>query len=402
MGCGAAKAEAPPVPVIREAFVVGGTGNGTPSDQMMYQLFEQGIIIDPNPVGVTYPADIWPLRGELTLDQSVAVGVANLGAALAESSGPVVVVGISQGAVVVNYEKSALVAQADPHPPQDLVFVTIGDPTNRDGGILAKLPHFRIPILDATIPKAPVETPYDTIEIVHEYDGYADFPDNPFNLLAVLNAVAGIIYEHPNKSGVDLSDPRNIVTISTNSLGGTTTHILVPTDDLPLTRPLRSLGIPDKYVDEVDVPLRWIINTGYSGERPGMTDAQTRVESVSGDRAERVSAPHQLLTADAVSQGDSADDTSAIESNLTADSDGPNAANTDDATAADADADAGAAGAAEAAGEATGTADDAGADDADADADGTGEATGTADADDDDTDADGDDADGRPRLLPQR
>ncbi len=80
-----------------------------------------------------------------------------------------------------------------------------------------------IPILDATIPRVSVETPYDTTEIVHEYDGYSDFPDNPLNLLADLNALAGgVIYLHPpNKGGVDLNDPpRNVVTSSTNSLGG--------------------------------------------------------------------------------------------------------------------------------------------------------------------------------------
>ncbi len=250
----------------------------------MHQLVEQGIISDPDPVGVTYPADIWPLRGDLTLDQSVSVGVANLGAALTEASAPVVVVGISQGAVVVNYEKRALLTQADPPPPQNIVFVTIGDPTNSDGGLLAKLPHVHIPILDATIPNAPVETPYDTIEIVHEYDGYADLPDNPLNLLAVLNAVAGVVYEHPNKSGVDLSDPRNVVTVDTNSLGGTTTHILVPTDQLPLTRPLRSLGVPDRFVDRLDAPLRRIINTGYSGERPERSSRPASLDGVGTDR----------------------------------------------------------------------------------------------------------------------
>ena len=282
---GVARADAPFGADAREALVVGGTGNGTPSEEMMHQLLEQGIISDPDPVGVAYPADIWPLRGDLTLDQSVSVGVANLGAALSEARGPVVVVGISQGAVVVNYEKSALLAQADPPPPQNIVFVTIGDPTNSDGGLLAKLPHVRIPILDATIPKAPVETPYDTIEIVHEYDGYADFPDNPLNILAVLNAAAGVIYEHPNKSGVDLSDPRNVVTVDTNSLGGTTTHVLVPTDQLPLTRPLRTLGVPDRLVDRLDAPLRRIIDTGYHGERPARANRPTSLQGVRTDRS---------------------------------------------------------------------------------------------------------------------
>ncbi|MCF6387962.1 PE-PPE domain-containing protein [Mycobacterium sp. MBM] len=282
-GGGVARADAPYGPDAREALVVGGTGNGTPSEEMMHQLVEQGIISDPDPVGVAYPADIWPLRGDLTLDQSVSVGVANLGAALSAASGPVVVVGISQGAVVVNYEKSALLAQAD--PTQNIMFVTIGDPTNSDGGLLAKLPHVHIPILDATIPKAPVETPYDTIEIVHEYDGYADFPDNPLNILAVLNAAAGVIYEHPNKSGVDLADPRNVVTVDTNSLGGTTTHVLVPTDQLPLTRPLRTLGVPDRLVDRLDAPLRRIIDTGYRGERPARANGPTSLHSVRTDRS---------------------------------------------------------------------------------------------------------------------
>lgn len=264
---GAAVARQSADPVVPDVLVVGGSGNSMPSQKMMHVLFEQGIFSDPDPTGVRYPAQLWPIRGKLTLDQSVAVGVANLDAALAASDGPVTVVALSQGAVVVNYEKRALMAQ--PNPPSDISFVTIGDPTNSDGGLLAKLPHVHIPILDATIPREPIETPYDTTEIVHEYDGYADFPDNPFNLLADLNAIAGVIYEHPNKGGVDLTDPRNVVTVSTNSLGGTTTHILVPTDELPLTRPLRALGVPDRLVDKLDKPLRRIINTGYSGERPG-------------------------------------------------------------------------------------------------------------------------------------
>ncbi|MEN4479486.1 PE-PPE domain-containing protein [Mycolicibacterium cosmeticum] len=267
-----------------EALVVGGTGNSTPSTQMMRELYDQGIVSDPQPTGVSYPADLWPLRGNLTLDQSVQIGVANLEAELNAASGPVTVVGISQGALVVNYEKRALMERADSAAAQGISFVTIGDPTNSDGGLLSRFPHAHIPILDVTIPKPPVETPYDTTEIVHEYDGYADFPDNPFNLLADLNAIAGVVYEHPNKSGVDLSDPRNVVTTTTNSLGGTTTHVLVPTDELPLTRPLRSAGVPDRVVNRLDRPLRRIINTGYSGERP---DAESRVRS-SGSRGDRV------------------------------------------------------------------------------------------------------------------
>ncbi|GAY19209.1 PE-PPE domain-containing protein [Mycobacterium sp. shizuoka-1] len=278
-----ALADAPADPAAGEVLVVGGTGTSMPSERMMHALYEQGIFGDPDPVGVRYPAQLWPFRGKLTLDRSVAIGVANLDSAVADADGPVTVVGLSQGAVVVNYEKRALMAQPD--PPADISFVTIGDPTNRDGGLLAKLPHLHIPILDATIPQAPVETPYDTTEIVHEYDGYADFPDHPLNLLADLNALAGVVYLHPNKGGVDLDDPRNVVTTTTNSLGGTTTHIVVPTDELPLTRPLRAIGVPDKAVDALDKPLRKIINTGYDGDRPGRPAPRSGLGSSPAPRA---------------------------------------------------------------------------------------------------------------------
>ena len=61
-----------------------------------------------------------------------------------------------------------------------------------------------------------------------EYDGWADFPDRPWNLVSLVNALLGIAYVHGGyetiPGGLDLSTvpPANITT-STNSLGGTTT-----------------------------------------------------------------------------------------------------------------------------------------------------------------------------------
>lgn len=40
-------------------------------------------------------------------------------------------------------------------------------------------------------PRPEPETPYDVIVVAQEYDGWADFPDRPWNLLATLNAIAG-------------------------------------------------------------------------------------------------------------------------------------------------------------------------------------------------------------------
>jgi PE-PPE domain len=250
-------------------FVVGGTNGvgGKPSLGAMQGLVNQGFIPADDLVGIDYPAQLWPVSGSVTLDDSINEGVGALETAMEGVTGHITMVGTSQGAVVLNYEKRRLMAQD--HPRQDVTFVTIADPTNTDGGVLAKLPPVHIPILDFTITDPPPETPYDTVEYVREYDGVADFPDRPLNVVADLNALAGGIYLHPHYGDLDPQAPDVIVTHSTNSLKGETTHYLFPTKNLPLTQPLRDAGVDPKLVDAIDKPLRRIIDAGYEGARPG-------------------------------------------------------------------------------------------------------------------------------------
>jgi hypothetical protein len=273
-------------PVARaDTFVLGGTGaRGAPSQEDMAFLITDGIVRPDTMIGIDYPAQLWPLIGATTFDDSVLWGIYTLDHAINHAAGPATVVGISQGAVVINYEKRRLIAASD--PPSDITFVTLGDPTNADGGLLAKLPPVYIPFLDFTITPRPVDTPYDTVEVVREFDGFADVPDHLFNWIANLNALAGVVYIHPHYGGLDLKDPDNVITSTTNSLGGTTTHILVATDNLPLTQPLRDLGVDDKLVDAIDKHLRKIINTAYDGPRPGKPAPAT--PSVRGDGANAV------------------------------------------------------------------------------------------------------------------
>ena len=122
----------------------------------MAWLVNDGIVAPDTLVGVGCPADLWPFVGTLSLDKSVKDGTDSLDGLIPLAGGPVTVVGVSQGAVVINYEKRRLLAE--PGARGDLSFVTLGDPTNRDGGILAKLPSVHIPVLDFTIAPAPVDT----------------------------------------------------------------------------------------------------------------------------------------------------------------------------------------------------------------------------------------------------
>ena len=57
----------------------------------------------------------------------------------------------------------------------------------------------------------PTDTEYEIVDIAREYDPVADFPRNPFNLLARANAIAALHYVHMSYDEVDLDDPANIV-----------------------------------------------------------------------------------------------------------------------------------------------------------------------------------------------
>jgi len=290
-------------------YVVGGTNGvgGGPSLAELHGYVAQGFVpADPNTFGIDYPAQLWPVSGTVTLDDSVHQGLETLDDKVQSTDGPITLVGTSQGAVVLNYEKLRLMAEDK--PPPDVTFITVADPTNSDGGVLAKFAPLHIPILEFTFTPAPVATPYDTIEYVREYDGVADFPDHPLNLLADLNALAGGISLHPNYGGLDPKADDVVVTHSTNALGGETTHYLFPTKNLPLTQPLRDLGVDPNLVDAIDKPLRTIIDAGYDGPRPGRP-AQPATAPPSGvDEARTVSAtttpsaPDQARTVSATTQ----------------------------------------------------------------------------------------------------
>ena len=104
-----------------------------------------------------------------------------------------VIYGYSQGAVVANVEKRKLAEQypAGTKAP-DIDFVLGGDPNLPNGGLLARFPGLYIPILDLSFNgPAPTDTQFDTVEINRQYDGFADFPLYPLNVIADLNAVAG-------------------------------------------------------------------------------------------------------------------------------------------------------------------------------------------------------------------
>ncbi|MBV8930914.1 MAG: PE-PPE domain-containing protein [Mycobacteriaceae bacterium] len=223
---------------------------------------------------VPYPATLFPVTppGYITsptLDQSVAAGVTSL-----ESSRPVsstepgdVVWGYSQGATVVTqYKRDFNAAQPSNPTAVPPTFVLVANPNRPNGGILERGVAFgTIPVFGITFNGAtPTETagvPKGTIttyDVARQYDGIADAPENPLNVLADANAAMGFYYLHGKYASVDPT-----TAINQGSFGDTQ-YYLIPTYPLPLLMPLESVpGIGFPLADTLDPALRVLVESAY-------------------------------------------------------------------------------------------------------------------------------------------
>lgn len=174
-------------------------------------------------------------------------GAADLNAALAAAdlTQPLVVFGYSQGARVVSQWLAVHAGTEGAPTPQQVSFVLIGNPENKYGGTHRRLGSIT-PVTD-----------YGIIDVSRQYDRASDWPDNPMNLLAFLNANAGLTGIHTHYEDVDIYDPRNYVWKE-----GNTIYVFVPTENIPLLDPLRKMGF-DKLADDLNEPLKKIIEKGY-------------------------------------------------------------------------------------------------------------------------------------------
>ena len=235
------------------ALVIGGISTPQLPDLLMSPLLG-GALKGQERVSVNWPAEAGPYtgRGDLTLGASIDVGKANLDAqidaALArlakDANGNVVggekvtVVGLSAGSLVVTEVLREMAADANAPDKDQITFIVVADSSRQK--LIDKARYNNK--YDYTYQPAP-ETAYDVVVVTGEYDGMADFPDRPFNLLAVVNAIAGSIFVHIPVMYADLANvPAENITVDVNAKGGTTTHYLVPTKKLPLVQLLPFLA----------------------------------------------------------------------------------------------------------------------------------------------------------------
>ena len=214
----------------------------------------------------------WKLSGlfDLTIDQSIQAGVADLETAMATyGNDHLVIYGDSQAAAVAILVKRKLAEQYPTGTPApDIQFVLGGDTNLPNGGLNSRFPGLYIPILDLSFNGSePTNTQFHTDVITRQYDGAADFPLYPLNVISTLNALLGFVYLHTHPFDVTLA-PDASTSVALQGTHGDTSYYFFETQDLPLFAPLRMLGVPEALIDVVEPFFRVIVELGYDRSIP--------------------------------------------------------------------------------------------------------------------------------------
>jgi hypothetical protein len=192
------------------ALVMGGSGSPIPAADYVSVILDYATpqFTLSNAQTLFTPEQLYPITGEksLPLTTSVSQGVTMLHDAILNQintqGNSVVVVGYSQSAIIASLEMRHLAALGPAAPTADqLGFVLLADPMNPNGGLLSRFAGLSLPSLGVDFFGAtPADTIYPTI-YTHEYDGFADFPRYPLNIVSDLNAIAGIALVHSDTRG---------------------------------------------------------------------------------------------------------------------------------------------------------------------------------------------------------
>jgi hypothetical protein len=274
------------------ALIMGGSGEPIPDADFIetnFNLFVKPLF--PNLPNLT-PQALFTPEGNyglytgvksLTLDMSQAQGVQILDSAITQqiAAGNVVVVkGESQSSTISSMVMPLLAAQGV--PTSDVSFVLTGDPNAPNGGLFERLDGLKIAALGITFNGATPDNLYPTTIYTQEYDGFADVPQYPINLLSDLNSLAGIYYVHPTYENLTSTQIGSAIQLPTQ--GPTmTTYYMIPTQNLPLLDPLRSIPVVgNPLADLVQPDLKVLVNLGYGDPNYGWSQGPANVPTEFG------------------------------------------------------------------------------------------------------------------------
>jgi hypothetical protein len=281
-GTALSAASLPPFNALDVTLVLGPTGNPIPSQAYM-NAFQKLYLRSATALQSLFtPENLYPITGtkSLTLNASVEQGVSILDNAIQQqilANKTVTVSGYSQSSIIAALEMRNLAAGtsvfgANPPTVDQLNFVLVGNEMNPNGGLLSRFPGLTIPSIGLTFyGSMPADTIYHVANYTLEYDGFADFPKYPINVVSDLNAVTGIIFVHTTYLTIPQSQVDTAIQLPTSpGYTGNTNYYMIPTQNLPLLQPLRLLpGIGNPLADLIQPDLKVIVNLGYGDPNYG-------------------------------------------------------------------------------------------------------------------------------------
>lgn len=262
------------------ALIMGPSMIPTPSQQ--YADTVDALFLQPRGFAgelevLTTPASPYNLDSSLAEGAQILVDRVQglLADGQADAEHPVTVFGYSQSAALTTLAMQQL--NDARVPPSAVHFVLIGDSAYPNGGMLvgfANMPG----IFDSleqggvTLGNPTPNDLYPTDIYTLEYDGYADFPRYPMNLLSSLNALMGLATQHIAYLGLT---PEQLAeaTLLESSPDSLINSYLIPSEYLPLLWPLLFVPIIGQPLyDLMEPTMRILVNLGYGSIDHGWND----------------------------------------------------------------------------------------------------------------------------------
>ncbi|OHV04764.1 PE-PPE domain-containing protein [Mycobacterium talmoniae] len=214
-----------------------------------------------------------PAWNNLNFGNSVNVGVQQLNTALGANGDAGVIFGYSQSATITTQELNNLIGSGV--DTDTLHYVLIGDPNNPLGGILDRFQFpdgikafsltptgQHLPFLNVPLSMDPTPTTGIGASAIYtgEYDGWANFPQDPTNLLADINAIIGIETVHPYYPDLTADQVASAINVGTI---GDTDFYYIP-QNLPILQFMYNGGTAGQFFGDFFSPwARLFIDWGY-------------------------------------------------------------------------------------------------------------------------------------------
>lgn len=271
-------------------LVIGGSGYPLPSQSYLDSVLANYVtpnfpsFLRANAQALYTPAQSYWITGikAMTQDASWSEGVTILDNAInaqLAAGNHVVVQGFSQGAGIASLEMANLKAQGV--PSSSVSFSLVGNAMNPNGGLYSRFEGLTFPGMGRTFWGSTPANDYPTVVYTLEYDGFADFPRYPLNVVSVANAVMGMVSVHPQYPYLSAEQVATAVQLPTE--GATmTTYYMIPTENLPLLQPLRGSALGNAIADLIQPNLEVIVNLGYGDPNYGYSTGPANVPTPFG------------------------------------------------------------------------------------------------------------------------